>query len=120
MTDHPFRWSSRVALMTALTLASAAARLTAQDTSFAAMQARGKVAMGVDQQTAVHRFDDMKDGGRIRLHDGTQGGLEPAVVASASALRLSSTDVLCRRSIDLDGHPWSVCGLGKTGAYRHG
>ena len=57
--------------MTALTLASSAARLTAQDTSFAAMQARGKVAMGVDQYTSVHRFDEMKYGGRIQLQRDT-------------------------------------------------
>jgi hypothetical protein len=41
--------------------------VTAQDTSFAAMQKRGKVAMGVDQYTSIHRFDDLADGGRIEL-----------------------------------------------------
>lgn len=40
---------------------------TAQDTSFAAMQQRGKTAMGVDQYTSVHKFDDLRDGGRIEL-----------------------------------------------------
>jgi hypothetical protein len=34
---------------------------------FAAMQARGHGAMGVDQYTAVHVFDDLPDGGRIEL-----------------------------------------------------
>ncbi|HEU4565860.1 MAG TPA: hypothetical protein VFS05_14465, partial [Gemmatimonadaceae bacterium] len=31
------------------------------------LQARGKVAMGVDQYTSVHRFDALPDGGRIEL-----------------------------------------------------
>jgi hypothetical protein len=37
------------------------------DTSFAALQARGKGAMGVDQYTSTHRFDVLPDGGRIEL-----------------------------------------------------
>jgi hypothetical protein len=37
------------------------------DTAFAAMQDRGKKAMGVDQYTSTHHFDDRPDGGIIRL-----------------------------------------------------
>ena len=37
------------------------------DTSYAAMQARGKTAMGVDQYASTHRFDTLADGGRIEL-----------------------------------------------------
>jgi hypothetical protein len=37
------------------------------DSSFAAMQARGRMAMGVDQHTSTHRFDALPDGGRIEL-----------------------------------------------------
>ena len=37
------------------------------DSVFTALQARGKVAMGVDQYTSTHRFDDLADGGRIEL-----------------------------------------------------
>ena len=37
------------------------------DSVFAAMQARGQAAMGVDQYTSVHRFDALPDGGRIEL-----------------------------------------------------
>ena len=37
------------------------------DTTFAALQARGAAAMGVDQYTSTHRFDDLPDGGRIEL-----------------------------------------------------
>jgi hypothetical protein len=37
------------------------------DSAFAALQARGGTAMGVDQYTSTHRFDDLPDGGRIEL-----------------------------------------------------
>ncbi len=37
------------------------------DSAYAAMQARGKQAMGVDQYTSVHKFDSYPDGGRIEL-----------------------------------------------------
>ncbi len=37
------------------------------DSAFAAMQQRGKVAMGVDQYTSTHQFDTRSDGGRIEL-----------------------------------------------------
>ena len=39
----------------------------AADTTFAQLQARGKVAMGVDQYTSAHQFDDLPNGGRIEL-----------------------------------------------------
>jgi len=39
----------------------------APDSSFAALQARGKMAMGVDQYASAHRFDILPDGGRIAL-----------------------------------------------------
>jgi hypothetical protein len=54
----------QLALLATLVFSSAAA---AQDSSFAAMQRRGKVAMGVDQYTSIHKFDDLADGGRIEL-----------------------------------------------------
>jgi hypothetical protein len=38
-----------------------------RDSAFAALQERGKVAMGVDQYTSVHLFDALPDGGRIEL-----------------------------------------------------
>lgn len=43
------------------------AAMSAHDTSYAAMQERGRSAMGVDQYTSAHRFDDATDGGRIVL-----------------------------------------------------
>jgi hypothetical protein len=39
----------------------------AVDRGFAQLQARGKVAMGVDQYTSAHRFENLPDGGRIEL-----------------------------------------------------
>jgi DNA-binding GntR family transcriptional regulator len=58
----------RVSLILVLTCA-AASRAAAQhhDSAFAAMQERGKAAMGVDQYASTHRFDGLKDGGRIEL-----------------------------------------------------
>lgn len=37
------------------------------DSAFALVQARGRVAMGVDQYTSHHRFESLADGGRITL-----------------------------------------------------
>lgn len=37
------------------------------DSAFDAMQRRGRTAMGVDQYSSVHRFDALRDGGRIEL-----------------------------------------------------
>ena len=37
------------------------------DSAFAALQQRGRRAMGVDQYTSTHRFDASPDGGRIEL-----------------------------------------------------
>ncbi len=66
-----------VALGTALAAATARAqepgmpaghmRHHGQDSAFAAMQARGKAVMGVDQYASTHHFDSLRDGGRIQL-----------------------------------------------------
>ena len=37
------------------------------DSAFTRLQARGHVAMGVDQYTSYHRFEALPDGGRISL-----------------------------------------------------
>lgn len=37
------------------------------DSAFRALQERGKGTMGVDQYASRHRFQDLKDGGRIEL-----------------------------------------------------
>jgi hypothetical protein len=41
------------------------------DSAFAAMQERGRRAMGVDQYTSTHHFDALPDGGRIELQRDT-------------------------------------------------
>jgi uncharacterized protein YjhX (UPF0386 family) len=59
---------SRSLLTSSLVLAAVLApAASAQDSSFAAMQRRGRIAMGVDQYTSIHKFDDLADGGRIEL-----------------------------------------------------
>ena len=56
------------------------------DTSFAALQARGKMAMGVDQYASVHRFDVLPDGGRIALE--MKGGDSLAVAQIRAHMKL--------------------------------
>ncbi|MGZ8376959.1 MAG: hypothetical protein ACXW0Z_06920 [Gemmatirosa sp.] len=60
---------------------------SASDTSFAAVQARGRRAMGVDQYTSTHRFDDLADGGRIVLQR------DAADTAGARTIRAHLRDV---------------------------
>jgi uncharacterized protein YjhX (UPF0386 family) len=55
----------RAVLATAVVFASSACSRT--DSSFDAMQKRGEMAMGVDQNTSTHRFDALPNGGRIEL-----------------------------------------------------
>jgi hypothetical protein len=60
--------SPRVILVLLCLTVFDAARLVAQnDSAFAALQKRGKVAMGVDQYESAHQFDVLPDGGRISL-----------------------------------------------------
>jgi hypothetical protein len=48
-------------------LTSTAATAQSKDSAFAAVQARGKMAMGVDQYASAHQFDALSNGGRIAL-----------------------------------------------------
>src|SRR6185503_6595887 len=50
------------------------------DSSFAAMQARGKMAMGVDQYASAHQFDITPDGGRIELQRNAFDSLDVAQI----------------------------------------
>ncbi|HWA15795.1 MAG TPA: hypothetical protein VG817_05140 [Gemmatimonadales bacterium] len=56
-----------VALAAAVSPAAAQHDHSHGDNAFAALQQRGAVYMGVDQYTSVHEFEDLPDGGRIRL-----------------------------------------------------
>lgn len=53
-------------LLSGVVIASLACR-DADDGSFAELQARGQVAMGVNQYTSSHVFESLADGGRIAL-----------------------------------------------------
>lgn len=53
---------------------------TASESSFAAMQTRGKMAMGVDQYTSTHHFDALPDGGRIVLERDTDDSAGVAAI----------------------------------------
>jgi hypothetical protein len=61
--------------------------LSAQDTAFAAMQDRGKSAMGVDQYTSSHVFESLPDGGRIALRR------DVADSAGVAAIRAHMRDI---------------------------
>lgn len=52
--------------------------------TFAALQERGasRRAMGVDQYTSRHRFEDLPDGGRIELQQETDDPAGPAQIRS--------------------------------------
>lgn len=54
-------------LMLPLLLAGCSPEFHEGEQSFAAVQARGDTAMGVDQYTSAHRFEPLPDGGRIVL-----------------------------------------------------
>jgi hypothetical protein len=51
------------------------------DSAFALVQARGQVAMGVDQYTSLHQFESLPDGGRITLQR------DPADTAGVTQIR---------------------------------
>jgi hypothetical protein len=73
----------RVPLLVVLTVTAVACRResgeaasqrradAARDTTYAATQARGAVAMGVDQYSSTHVFEPLPDGGRIVLQRDT-------------------------------------------------
>ncbi len=68
---YHMRWSIAVTCTVLCLACSPSPRVddstAAGDSSFAAMQERGKEAMGVDQYTSSHIFEPLPDGGRIVL-----------------------------------------------------
>jgi hypothetical protein len=52
----------------------------AADTGFTGVQERGRTAMGVDQYTSTHVFDDLPDGGRIELQRDVDDSAGVAVI----------------------------------------
>jgi hypothetical protein len=58
------------------------------DEGFAGVQARGRVAMGVDQYTSRHVFEDLPDGGRVVLDRD-----DPADSAGIATIRVHMRDI---------------------------
>jgi len=52
------------------------------DSAYKALQSRGRIAMGVDQYTSIHVFDDLPDGGRIELQRGEDDRAGVATIRS--------------------------------------
>ncbi len=67
--------------------ATAAATTASADSAFAAVQERGKLAMGVDQNTSTHVFEDLPDGGRIVLQR------DSIDAAGTATIRAHMTDI---------------------------
>jgi hypothetical protein len=80
MTSHPRFIAAAVVIIAACappkhesatadsaTHAEHAAHAGMHDAAYDSLQARGKIAMGVDQYTSTHKFDPLPDGGRIEL-----------------------------------------------------
>ena len=60
------------------------------DSAYAALQARGRQAMGVDQYTSSHIFESLPDGGRIVLQR------DSADSAGAETIRAHMRDIAAR------------------------
>jgi TusA-related sulfurtransferase len=52
------------------------------DSAYTALQQRGGVYMGVDQNKSAHRFDTLADGGRIELQSSTGDSADVAAIRS--------------------------------------
>ena len=84
---------------------------TRKDSAFGAMQARGKDAMGVDQYTSVHRFDDLEDGGRIELQrdrDDAEGVAAIRAHMRAIARAFAAGDFSTPATVHLEAVPGSA------------
>ncbi len=92
------------------------------DSVFAALQARGKVVMGVDQYASVHRFDALPDGGRIELR--RPGGDSTEVRTIREHLRriarqFSAGDVQAPDSVHRQRVPGSAVMAAKRSTIRY-
>lgn len=80
------------------------------DSAFAALQERGKAAMGVDQYTSAHVFESLPDGGRIILQTDS---VDPV---GATAIRTHMRDIAARFAIGDFGIPGMVHSQAVPGA----
>ncbi|HKH92940.1 MAG TPA: hypothetical protein VKA54_14120 [Gemmatimonadaceae bacterium] len=95
---------------------------TRKDSAFGAMQARGKQAMGVDQYTSVHRFDDLEDGGRIELQrdrDDVEGVAAIRVHLRAIARAFAVGDFSTPATVHLESVPGSATMRARRRAIRY-
>jgi hypothetical protein len=123
-------------LIVAAALAAAAAPLAAQqhdharlhpmaadsDSAFAAMQARGRQVMGVDQYTSRHAFEPLADGGRIELQrmvDDTAGVTEIRRHLSEIADAFTRGDFSAAVATHAQEVPGSRVMAAKRGAIRY-
>jgi hypothetical protein len=67
-------------LLAACNSAKTTEKAALKDSSFAAMQHRGGMAMGVDQYSSKHKFSVTSDGGRIELQSDTGDSLAVAQI----------------------------------------
>lgn len=89
----------------------------APDTGFAAMQERGRQAMGVDQYTSSHIFEALPDGGRIVLQ---RDSLDPAGTQAIRAHLAAIAAAFAEGRFDVPGfvHAQAVPGTDVMAARR--
>jgi hypothetical protein len=93
-----------------------------EDSVYPAMQARGKLVMGVDQYTSVHRFDDLPDGGRIELQRDRDDSAGTAVIREhmrAIARAFAAGDFSAPATVHLETVPGVPVMRARRGAIRY-
>src|SRR5215467_4001276 len=92
------------------------------DSAYAAMQQRGKAAMGVDQYTSTHHFDELADGGIIRLVrdvDDTEGVEQIRAHLRAEARAFRAGDFSMPEFVHMQMVPGSEVMAAKRGAITY-
>jgi hypothetical protein len=91
---------------------------SAPDSAFAGVQERGQAAMGVDQYTSAHVFEDLPDGGRVVLD--RAGPDDPAGVATIRAHMRDIAAAFARGDFTIPGfvHARGVPGTAVMAAKR--
>jgi hypothetical protein len=97
--------------------AAAAATAASADSAFAAVQERGKLAMGVDQNTSTHVFENLPDGGRIVLQ---RDSIDEAGTATIRAHMTDIAALFARGDFSIPGmvHAQEVPGTKMMAAKR--
>ena len=95
---------------------------THEDSAFRAMQMRGKMVMGVNQYTSIHRFDALPDGGRIELQrdrDDSAGTMTIRAHMSAIAQAFAAGDFSAPATVHLETVPGVAVMRARRGAIRY-